>query len=98
MKKLILLVVMTICALTVFAQKTITRNGNNFVTTSTSTSKETKSKDTGFTYNGKKVFQGSRGGLYYLKDESKGHVKENKRYDIPKEVKDIIKKELKKGE
>lgn len=98
MKKLIILVVITICALQGFAQQTITRDGNNFMTTSTSTSKETKSKDTGFTYNGKKVFQGSRGGLYYLKDESKGHAKENKRYDIPKEVKDIIKKELKKGE
>lgn len=98
MKKLILLVVITICALQGFAQQTITREGNNFVSTSTSKSKESKSKDTGFTYNGKKVYQGSRGGLYYLKDESKGHVKENKRYDIPKEVKDIIKKELKKGE
>lgn len=98
MKKLILLVVMTICALTVFAQKTITREGNNFVTTSTTKNKETKSKDTGFTYNGKKVYQGSRGGLYTLKDESKGHTKENKSYNIPKEVKDIIKKELKKGE
>ena len=98
MKKLILLVVMTICALTVSAQQTITRDGNNFMTASTSNSKESKSKDTGFTYNGKKVFQGSRGGLYTLKDESKGHTKENKSYNIPKEVKDIIKKELKKGE
>lgn len=96
MKKLILLVVITICALQGFAQQTITRDGNNFVSTSTSTSKESKSKDTGFTYNGKKVYQGSRGGLYYLKDESKGHVKENKRYDIPKEIKDVIKEELKK--
>jgi hypothetical protein len=98
MKKLILLVVITICALQGFAQQTITREGNNFITTSTSTSKESKSKDTGFTYNGKKVYQGSRGGLYTLKDESKGHTKENKSYNIPKEVKDIIKKELKKGE
>lgn len=84
--------------MTVSAQQTITREGNNFVSTSTSNSKESKSKDTGFTYNGKKVYQGSRGGLYTLKDESKGHTKENKSYNIPKEVKDIIKKELKKGE